>query len=78
MVSTLGAFGALFAAALIFLTGNGLLNTLLSSRMAIGTTAGEGTEFVVDARSGWKLRTFRRQTVFSWRSLTRQFPCDAK
>ena len=35
MVNTLGAFGALFAAAFIFLTGNGLLNTLLSSRMAV-------------------------------------------
>ena len=35
MVSTLGAFGALFAAAFVFLTGNGLLNTLLSSRMAV-------------------------------------------
>ena len=34
MVTTLGAFGALFAAAFIFLTGNGLLNTLLSTRMA--------------------------------------------
>ena len=34
MVTTLGAFGALFAAAFVFLTGNGLLNTLLSSRMA--------------------------------------------
>ena len=35
MVNTLGAFGALFSAAFIFLTGNGLLNTLLSSRMAV-------------------------------------------
>jgi MFS family permease len=35
MVNTFGAFGALFAAAFIFLTGNGLLNTLLSSRMAV-------------------------------------------
>ena len=35
MANTLGAFGALFAAAFIFLTGNGLLNTLLSSRMAV-------------------------------------------
>lgn len=34
MVTTLGAFGALFAAAFVFLTGNGLLNTLLSTRMA--------------------------------------------
>ena len=34
MVSTVAAFGALFAAAFIFLTGNGLLNTLLSTRMA--------------------------------------------
>ena len=34
MVTAFGAFGALFAAAFIFLTGNGLLNTLLSSRMA--------------------------------------------
>jgi len=34
MVTTLGAFGALFAAAFVFLTGNGLLNTLLSARMA--------------------------------------------
>lgn len=33
MVSTLGAFSALFTAAFIFLTGNGLLNTLLSVRM---------------------------------------------
>jgi MFS family permease len=29
------SFGALFAAALLFLTGNGLLNTLLSTRMAM-------------------------------------------
>ena len=35
MVSNLGAFGALFTAAFVFLTGNGLLNTLLSSRMAV-------------------------------------------
>ncbi len=35
MANTLGAFGALFAAAFVFLTGNGLLNTLLSSRMAV-------------------------------------------
>jgi len=35
MVNTVGAFGALFAAAFVFLTGNGLLNTLLSSRMAV-------------------------------------------
>jgi MFS family permease len=35
MVAALGAFGALFAATFIFLTGNGLLNTLLSTRMAI-------------------------------------------
>lgn len=34
MVTTLGAFGALFTAAFVFLTGNGLLNTLLSTRMA--------------------------------------------
>jgi len=34
MVNTLGAFGALFTATFIFLTGNGLLNTLLSARMA--------------------------------------------
>ena len=34
MVNVLGSFGALFAAAFIFLTGNGLLNTLLSTRMA--------------------------------------------
>ncbi len=34
MVNTLGAFGALFTATFIFLTGNGLLNTLLSTRMA--------------------------------------------
>ena len=41
MVTTFGAFGALFAAAFIFLTGNGLLNTLLSSRMAAeGFSAG--------------------------------------
>jgi MFS family permease len=35
MASTLGAFSALFIAAFVFLTGNGLLNTLLSSRMAM-------------------------------------------
>jgi len=35
MVNALGAFGALFASAFIFLTGNSLLNTLLSSRMAV-------------------------------------------
>ncbi|MFO7713195.1 MFS transporter [Desulfosarcina sp.] len=35
MVKALGAFGALFAAAFVFLTGNGLLNTLLSTRMAV-------------------------------------------
>jgi MFS family permease len=35
MVAALGAFGALFAATFIFLTGNGLLNTLLSTRMAV-------------------------------------------
>ncbi len=35
MVKALGAFGALFVAAFIFLTGNGLLNTLLSTRMAV-------------------------------------------
>jgi MFS family permease len=35
MVNTLGAFGALFTATFIFLTGNGLLNTLLSSHMAV-------------------------------------------
>ncbi len=41
MVTTFGAFGALFAAAFIFLTGNGLLNTLLSTRMAAeGFSAG--------------------------------------
>ncbi len=40
MVSSLTAFGALFAAAFIFLTGNGLLNTLLSTRLA---TAGFST-----------------------------------
>ena len=34
MVTTLGAFGALFTAAFVFLTGNGLLNTLLSAHMA--------------------------------------------
>ncbi|MBR9985113.1 MAG: MFS transporter [Desulfosarcina sp.] len=34
MATTLNAFGALFAAAFVFLTGNGLLNTLLSTRMA--------------------------------------------
>ena len=34
MVTTIGAFGALFTAAFVFLTGNGLLNTLLSARMA--------------------------------------------
>ncbi|MGA6927520.1 MAG: MFS transporter [Desulfosarcina sp.] len=35
MVSTLGAFGALFTATFILLTGNGLFNTLLSTRMAM-------------------------------------------
>ena len=34
MVNALGAFGALLAAAFLFITGNGLLNTLLSTRMA--------------------------------------------
>ncbi|HSO18401.1 MAG TPA: MFS transporter [Desulfosarcina sp.] len=34
MVCNLGAFSALFTAAFIFLTGNGLLNTLLSARLA--------------------------------------------
>jgi MFS family permease len=32
---TIRSFGALFAAAFLFLTGNGLLNTLLSTRMAM-------------------------------------------
>ena len=35
MASTIGAFGALFAATFIFLTGSGLLSTLLSTRMAM-------------------------------------------
>jgi MFS family permease len=35
MIRTLGAFGALFAATFVFLTGNGLFNTLLSTRMAV-------------------------------------------
>ena len=35
MVQTIGAFGALFAATLILLTGNGLLGTLLSTRMVL-------------------------------------------
>ena len=35
MVNALGSFGALFIAAFIFFTGNGLLNTLLSTRMAV-------------------------------------------
>lgn len=35
MASTIGAFGALFAATVIFLTGSGLLSTLLSTRMAV-------------------------------------------
>jgi hypothetical protein len=35
MVQTIGAFGALFTATLILLTGNGLLGTLLSTRMAL-------------------------------------------
>ena len=44
MASTIGAFSALFMATFIFLTGSGLLSTLLSTRMAIEgfstTTAG--------------------------------------
>jgi len=35
MVQTIGAFGALFTATVILLTGNGLLGTLLSTRMAL-------------------------------------------
>ena len=35
MASTIGAFSALFAATFIFLTGSGLLSTLLSTRMAM-------------------------------------------
>lgn len=35
MIKAVNAFGALFAAVLICLTGNGLLNTLLSTRMAV-------------------------------------------
>jgi MFS family permease len=35
MVQTIGAFGALFTATLILLTGNGLLGTLLSTRMVL-------------------------------------------
>ena len=35
MATTIGAFGALFAATFIFLTGSGLLSTLLSTRMAM-------------------------------------------
>jgi MFS family permease len=35
MSKTIRSFGALFAAAFLFLTGNGLLNTLLSTRMAM-------------------------------------------
>ena len=44
MASTIGAFSALFAATFIFLTGNGLLNTLLSTRLAVEgfTTATAG------------------------------------
>ncbi len=34
MVNAFGAFGALLAAAFLFIAGNGLLNTLLSTRMA--------------------------------------------
>ena len=37
MASTIGAFGALFTAAFIFLTGNGLLHTLISTRMALAS-----------------------------------------
>lgn len=35
MVKIVGSFSALFTAVLVFLTGNGLLNTLLSTRMAM-------------------------------------------
>jgi len=35
MSRTIRSFVALFAAAFLFLTGNGLLNTLLSTRMAM-------------------------------------------
>ena len=35
MIQAMGAFGSLFAAVFICLTGNGLLNTLLSARMAM-------------------------------------------
>jgi len=35
MFKVLDTFGALFAATFVFLTGNGLLNTLLSTRMAV-------------------------------------------
>ena len=35
MVQAIGAFGALFTATVILLTGNGLLGTLLSTRMAL-------------------------------------------
>ncbi len=35
MIQAMGAFGSLFAAVFMLLTGNGLLNTLLSTRMAM-------------------------------------------
>lgn len=47
MVNALGSFSALFAATFIFFTGNGLLNTLLSTRMALGGFSTATSGFVL-------------------------------
>ena len=47
MANPIGAFSALFAATFIFLTGNGLLSTLLSTRMAIEGFSTTTTGFVL-------------------------------
>jgi MFS family permease len=47
MFNTIRMFGGLFAAAFIFITGNGLLNTLLSARMAAEGFSTTTTGFVL-------------------------------
>jgi len=47
MVNSLRMFGSLFTAAFIFLLGNGLLNTLLSARMAVESFSTTTTGFVM-------------------------------
>ena len=64
MVSTLGAFGALFAAAFVFLTGNGLLNTLLSARMAAEGFSTGTTGIECSTRMAWP-RIRRSSSSFS-------------